>query len=290
MSAPAFMGMNMLIKFWGVHGSLPRPGPTTLKYGGNTPCVEVRGRRSLIIFDAGSGIRDLGDDLLKRTANSRRGSAKITAHIFFSHLHWDHVQGFPFFAPAYVNGNAFHLYGIKQSGSGVERVMRNQMSKPYFPVELEDMEADLTFYDLEAGEVVKIDDSIITTLGLNHPGGSLAYRVDQDGRSVIYATDTENVKSLDKSLLEFACDVDVLIFDNMFTPDQYRGESDNLSRRGWGHSTWESAVKFAKEANVGKLVLFHHGNHDAQVERIEAEAKELFPRAMAAYEGLEIEI
>ncbi len=280
----------MLVKFWGVHGSLPRPGPTTLKYGGNTPCVEVRSRTSLIIFDAGSGIRDLGDDLVKRAGDSQSSPVNITGHIFFSHLHWDHVQGFPFFAPAYVNGNVFHLYGVRQSGMSVEQVMRRQMSKPYFPVELEDMEAELRFYDLESGDVITVNDATITTLGLNHPGGSLGYRVDQEGRSVIYATDTDNVKNMDKSFLEFASDVDVLIFDNMFTPDQYWGVSDSLSRDGWGHSTWEAAVKFAKEANAGKLVLFHHGNRDAEVERIETHAKAVFPGALAAYEGLEIEI
>lgn len=278
----------MLVKFWGVHGSLPRPGPSTLKYGGNTACVEVRHGRTLIIFDAGTGIRDLGDDLLARHKKPTGEPEKIVGHIFFSHLHWDHIHGFPFFMPAYKTGNEFHLY----AGGGLERtvcqVICDQMCPPNFPITPESMAASVTFHNLQPGDTFDIDDVVVRVEQLNHPGGSLGYRVESEGKTVTYATDTEYLEGSDETALRLARDADVLIHDGMFTPEQYLGLWDNIRREHWGHSTWESAVRLAEAANVQQLVLFHHGNEDKVVAEIERKAQEKFPQTKAAYEGMEI--
>jgi phosphoribosyl 1,2-cyclic phosphodiesterase len=278
----------MLVKFWGVHGSLPRPGPSTLKFGGNTACVEVRCGNELIIFDAGTGIRELGEDLMRRCKGSLPG--KITGHIFFSHLHWDHVQGFPFFAPAFVKGNEFHLYGGKNLNSTIYRLMSDQMAAPNFPVSLHNLAATLRFHDLDPGTTVTLRDATVRTEKLNHPGGSLGYRLEQDGKILVYASDTEHLDDLDPLALELALGADALIYDSMFTPDQYFGTEDDMSRQSWGHSTWEAAVELARAAAVKRLILFHHGNSDEVVEQIEKRAQERFPGSLAAYEGLEIEL
>ncbi len=279
----------MLLKFWGVHGSLPRPGPTTIKYGGNTACVELRLGSTLIIFDAGSGIRELGEDILRRRGASKR-KKKIVGHIFFSHVHWDHVQGFPFFAPAFTAGNEFDLYGGTGLNTTIHRIMTDQMSQPNFPVTLEDMGASLTFHDLDPGDIVTIDDAVIRTEKLDHPGGSMGYRVEWDGKTVVYASDTELSEDIDPSVVGLLLNADLLIIDGMYTRAQYVGSKDGVSRRCWGHSTWENAVLTAKAAKVKRVILFHHGNDDKTVEDIERRAQEKFKDTIAAYEGLEIEI
>lgn len=278
----------MLVKFWGVHGSLPRPGPSTLRYGGNTACVEVRCGNELIIFDAGSGIRELGEDLLRRHKGS--SGEKIQGHIFFSHLHWDHVQGFPFFAPAFVKGNEFHLYGGKNLNSTIYRLMSDQMAAPNFPISLQNLAATLRFHDLDPGTTITLGDVTICTERLNHPGGSLGYRVEQGSKILVYASDTEHMDGLDPLMVEFVRGADALIYDSMFTPDQYLGLLDDLPRQSWGHSTWEAAVDLAQVANVKRLILFHHGNDDTVVAEIEKAAQQRFPDCSAAFEGMEIEL
>jgi len=279
----------MLIKFWGVHGSLPRPGPTTLKYGGNTACVEVRCGNTLIIFDAGTGIRELGEDIVRRHKVSDLND-KVFGHIFFSHLHWDHVQGFPFFAPAFMNGAEFHLYGGSDLNSTIYRLMREQMDYPNFPVRLDELSAKLKFHDLDAGEKLSIDGVLVRTERLNHPGGSFGYRLEAGRKIVVYASDTEHEPEVYPKMLKLADKADILIYDSMFTPEQYLGTGDEICRQSWGHSTWEAAVQLAAEAGIGRLILFHHGNCDDVVAEIERKAKEKFPRTIAAYEGLEIEL
>jgi phosphoribosyl 1,2-cyclic phosphodiesterase len=280
----------MLVKFWGVHGSLPRPGPSTLKFGGNTACVEVRHGSTLIIFDAGTGICELGNDLLARLKSPTGDPEKVVGHIFFSHLHWDHVHGFPFFLPAYKQGNEFHLYGAGDLERSIRQVIWDQMRPPNFPITPESMAASVTFHNLQPGDTIAIDNVTVRVERLNHPGGSLGYRVESQGKTVTYATDTEYIQGSDQVSLGLARDADVLIHDGMFTPEQYLGLWDNIRRESWGHSTWESAVRFAQAANVKQLVLFHHGNEDAIVAEIERKAQEKFPQTKAAYEGLEIEL
>lgn len=280
----------MLVKFWGVHGSLPRPGPKTLRYGGNTPCVEVLCGQTLIILDAGSGIRELGEELLRRYTNSAGERTRIHGHIFISHLHWDHIQGLPFFAPTFFPENEFDLYGVHNLDHNVSRTLENQMAEPNFPMTVEDLDATLRFHDLSPGDTVRIDDVSVQVEELAHPGGSYGYRVEHEGKSVIYASDTEHVGGETRYLLELSRNGDVLIYDSMFAPEQYLGLWDGIKRVSWGHSTWVAAVELAIEANVKELILFHHGNEDKIVEEMEAKAREKFPHTRAAYEGMEIEL
>jgi phosphoribosyl 1,2-cyclic phosphodiesterase len=280
----------MLIKFWGVHGSLPRPGPSTLKYGGNTACVEVRCSDTLIILDAGTGIREFGETLVRRGKDAQDERADISGHIFFSHLHWDHVQGFPFFDPIYQRGNAFHLYGGGGLDDTVRRIMSTQMCEPNFPVKLDCLPAALEFHEVTNGDRIRVGEVDVRVKRLNHPGGSFGYRLDEGGKVLVYATDTEHVTGIDPDALDLARDADVLIYDSMYAPEQYLGLWDNIPRRSWGHSTWEGAVELANAANVKRLVLFHHGNEDRVVEDIEKQAQDKLPSVIAAYEGLEIEL
>jgi phosphoribosyl 1,2-cyclic phosphodiesterase len=280
----------MQITFWGVRGSIPTPGPDTIGIGGNTSCVEVRAGKALLVFDGGTGLRLLGKKLLKEMP--------ITAHIFFSHVHWDHIQGFPFFDPAFVKGNVIHLYGGNNVTRTLEETLAGQMDHPSFPVHLADMGAKMTFNDLVEGQKLEIDDGLGGTVTLstgrgNHPNGVWLYRVDHAGKTVVYATDTEHTKEIDPNVVRVARDADVMIYDAQYTPEEYEGTTGKGGPKiGWGHSTFREAVKVAKAANVKKLVLFHHDplQNDADVREKERRTRELFPSSLAAYEGLTIDL
>ena len=275
----------MQITFWGVRGSIPTPGPDTIEIGGNTSCVEVRAGKTLLVFDGGTGLRLLGKKLVKEMP--------ITAHIFFSHVHWDHIQGFPFFDPAFVKGNTIHLYGGNNVSRTLEETLAGQMDHPSFPVHLTDMGAKMTFNDLAEGQVLQLDDVTISTARGNHPNGVWIYRVDHGGKSIVYATDTEHYKELDPALLKVASGVDVLIYDSQYTPEEYTGRAGTGGPKvGWGHSTFDEAVKLATAAKAKKLVLFHHDplQNDAQVRAKEKRAQALFANSLAAYEGLVIDL
>ena len=280
----------MLIKFWGVHGSLPRPGTSTLKFGGNTPCVEIRSGHTLLILDAGSGIRELGEDILRRQKSGVLPPRNLKGYILISHLHWDHVQGFPFFSPAYQSGNEFHIYCGKGLHYTIETLMRCQMSEPNFPVRFEDMAAKIVCHEVTDGASILLDNLRILVRELSHPGGCYGYRIEAEGRIVTYASDTEITNDVDNKLFELAHNADILVHDGMFTPEQYHGLGGHFSRESWGHSTWEGAVTTAKDCSIKHLILFHHGNDDATVEAMEKKAREVFPNTTAAYEGLEIEL
>jgi phosphoribosyl 1,2-cyclic phosphodiesterase len=282
----------MRIQFWGVRGSIPAPGPDTVQIGGNTSCVELRAGKALLVFDGGTGLRMLGKKLVKEMP--------FEAHIFFSHVHWDHIQGFPFFDPAFVSGNQIHLYGGNNVTRTLEETLAGQMDHPNFPVHLTDMGAKMTFHDLKEGEAVVIDDRDqtpgkiqITTGRGNHPNGVWAYRVEHAGKSFVYATDTEHYPEIDKNLLRLAKNVDVLVYDAQYTPEEYAGTAGTGGPKvGWGHSTYTEAAKLANAAGVRKLVLFHHDplQSDAQVRDKERKAQALFRDTVAAYEGLVLEL
>jgi len=280
----------MRITFWGVRGSIPTPGPDTVQIGGNTSCVEVRAGKLLVIFDGGTGMRLLGQKLLKEMP--------LTAHIFFSHVHWDHIQGFPFFAPAFVGGNTFHLYGGHNVTRTLEETLAGQMDYPSFPVHLTEMGAKMTFADLYEGQSVELetgegDKLKVTTARGNHPNGVWAYRIEHRGRSAVYATDTEHYSVVDPRLAKLAKGADALIYDAMYTPEEYAGTAGTGgSKVGWGHSTIDEAAKLAKAAGAKQLVLFHHdpGQNDAAVREKERRTREWFPNTIAAYEGLTLEL
>jgi phosphoribosyl 1,2-cyclic phosphodiesterase len=272
------------VQFWGVRGSIPTPGLHTVRYGGNTPCVEMQAGGKRLIFDGGTGLHVLGQSLLRQMP--------IEAHIFFTHSHWDHVQGFPFFTPGFVRGNDFHIYGaIAPDGSTVEQRLNDQMLHPNFPVPLQIMQANLDFYNVKAGEPIKINDIIVETAPLNHPGEAVGYRVNWRDGAAVYITDTEHFPDkLDENVMWLARNADILIYDSTYTDDEYH--SPNLPKIGWGHSTWQEAVKIAKAANVKTLVIFHHdpAHDDVFLDRVGEEAAVQFPGAIMAREGMVLQV
>ncbi len=237
------------VRFWGVRGSIATPGPTTVRYGGNTPCVEVRAGGRLIILDGGTGLRCLGQSLL-------RAGKKVDADVFFSHMHWDHIQGFPFFTPAFIPGNSFRVYGERKGNQSIREVLGGQMTDPNFPVPLSVMMSNLTFHEVAPGDVIELGDVRVRTAPMRHPGGCLGIRIEHRGRSFVYATDTEHdpvAGTLDDNLVELSRGADVLCYDAMYTEDEYRA-----GKVGWGHSTYAEGVRVARAAGVRQLYFFHH--------------------------------
>jgi phosphoribosyl 1,2-cyclic phosphodiesterase len=277
----------MRIKMWGVRGSIPSPGPDTVEFGGNTSCYEVRAGDALLILDGGTGLRMLGLELMKQLP--------IEAWMFFSHVHWDHIQGFPFFTPAFLRGNTIHLYGGLNVTRTLEETLAGQMDYPSFPVHLSEMAATMTFQDLFEGEVACVgpkQDVRVSNARGNHPNGVYAYRVEHDGKAVVYITDSEHYAIVDPKLRKLAQGADVLIFDAMYTPEEYSGELGDMPKTGWGHATYVAGCELAKAAGVKQLVLHHHDPQqtDAMVRDKERRARELFPNTIAAREGLVIEV
>lgn len=275
---------KFIVHFWGVRGSIPSPGAETVRYGGNTPCVEVQVADKRLIFDGGTGLRMLGQSLLKEVP--------VEAYMFFSHSHWDHIQGFPFFTPAFMEGNRFYIYGaVAPNGATVEERLNDQMLHPNFPVPLQLMSAHLNFYDIEIGQLIQIDDIRVATALLNHPGEAVGYRVEWNGCAAAYVTDTEHFPDhLDENVLKLADGADLLIYDAMYTDEEYYSETS--SKIGWGHSTWQEAVKVARAAQVRQLVIFHHDplHNDACLDWIGEQAVREFPNTLMAREGLSLQL
>lgn len=269
------------IRFFGVRGSIASPGPDTVEVGGNTSCVEVRAGGTRLVLDAGTGMRALGQAMLAEA----RGEG-VEATLLLSHVHWDHIQGLPFFAPLYLPNSRLRVIS-GASGTPLAETLRRQMSAPVFPVDLRDVPAALSFQEVRDRQVLEIGEARVTAVRLNHPDAVHAYRIDHGGRSVVYATDTEHYSCVDRRLLSLARDADVLIYDAQYLPEEYAGER-GPSRVGWGHSTYEAGVQLAKAADVGRLVLFHHDptRTDEGVRAIEARASALLPGVVAAREGL----
>ncbi len=273
---------HMTIRFWGVRGSIATPGPRTAGVGGNTTCVEVECDGQRILLDAGTGLRACGDALMQ-------AGQSVDASILLSHLHWDHIQGLPFFTPIYVPGTRLRIIGQCPGGAteSLRAAIVQQMQPPTFPVSWEDLPSLVSFRSIKAGQMFDIGDVRVTSARLNHPGGGvIAYRISYRGRSVVFATDTEHYACIDPTLLRLATNADVLIYDAQYTPAEYRGDA-GPARVGWGHSTWEAAVALAEAAGVGRLVLFHHdpGRSDEAVGVIETQARTRFARTEAAREG-----
>lgn len=267
------------VRFWGVRGSIPTPGPKTQRYGGNTPCIEMRCGDELLIFDMGTGARALGEALCGES-----GSPRVS--LFLSHYHYDHLQGVPFFVPLFIPRFSLVVHGATREGRSVKEVLAGQMVPPYFPVTLAQVaRASLSYRDIEPGQVLELGPALVRTLDLNHPGGNLGYRVECDGRSVVYATDVEHGSDMDAALVEFARGADVLIIDAMYTDEEYRGAKGS-PKEGWGHSTWEAAVQIANAAQVEQLVLFHHEptRDDEQMDAFVARVREHRPEVIAARE------
>jgi phosphoribosyl 1,2-cyclic phosphodiesterase len=281
---------GMSVRFWGVRGSVPAPGPETCRYGGNTSCVEIRAADELLILDAGTGIRKLG------LALSASGGP-IRGTLLISHAHWDHIHGLPFFAPVMSPGNRFHVYGCAGSEPHMRTTLALQMETPYFPLSLKDLPDTLVFHEL-GDDPIQVGAVQVQTVRLHHPGMTLGFRVEVGGQSVVYATDQEPHSAdgaeplLDADLLRFSEGADLLIADAQYTPEEYCG------RVGWGHSSIRDAIRLAMDAGVKQLVLFHHDperTDDALDALLAAARGEIVCRGgglecVAAAEGMELSL
>ena len=295
------MSNEMKVRFWGVRGSYPTPGAGTVKYGGNTPSVEVQAGDRTIILDAGTGIIPLGREL----ARTKRAGELL---LLLSHLHHDHTQGFPFFVPAYMPNTKLRIYGPDGTHQSIKNVLEHNQSSETFPVSLRDMSSSKDIQAVRESQVIVWDEDGVrvaeSVVGLSdeavvirihksyaHPGGVYVYRITWRGQSVVYATDTEGYVGTDKRLVKFAKNANVLIHDAQYLDEHYWGQLEGLpSTQGYGHSTVTMACEVAASAQTGQLVLFHHDPSytDVMLSGMERTAKSLFADSVAAYEGLEI--
>ena len=292
----------MNIRFWGTRGSIASPGNTTVKYGGNTSCVELRAGKQILIFDAGTGIRDLGNQLLKEFK-----SQPVTIHLFISHTHWDHIQGFPFFMPAYNKNFQIIVYGPPARDKSLKDLFKFQMDSEYFPVPLGDLNAQIVMQEVR--EPFRLDDLQVSSFYMNHPAMTLAYKIFDGEKTFIYASDNEPYRytlhaarkdqlasqygaELDQKFIEFMRGADFVICDAQYTLEEYR------LKVGWGHSPIESVVEFAIKANVKQLALHHHdpSHDDAAIDAIVKHAQKLISTqkssviCLGAAEGMEIKL
>ncbi len=295
----------MKVRFWGVRGSIPSPGPHTVRYGGNTTCIEVRSDDdTLIILDGGTGIFALAQSLLKRLP--------VAANIFITHTHWDHIQGLPFFTPLYIPGNSVTIHGAYDiiSGQGIGQVMDVQLQYSYFPIREAELRAAMHYETLTVGVPVAVGDASVTSTLLNHPVINLGYRIDCNGKSVFFTGDHEpelniyepedegyheyqqHIEEKQAGIEAAMRGVDVLIVDSSYTIEEYP------AKRGWGHGTYDGAIAQARRVGAKKLVCTHHEptRSDDELERVFGEAvaragrHPADPEIVLAREGLEIEI
>ena len=274
-------GHKLRLRFRGVRGSTPAPGKDHLQYGGNTPCIEIRtASNQILIFDGGSGIRELGNQLVEEYQQT-----DLSLNLFLTHFHWDHIQGIPYFKPMFspTTNLAVHSWTTVEE---TQQALEGQMKSPYFPVGFPNVSARLSFDQIKSRRV-KIGDVWVESFPLNHPQGAYGYRVEAEGASIVYATDLEHGNTqLDTTLRDYAAGADVLIYDAQYTEQEY------ASHRGWGHSTWKEATHVARDARVKRLFLFHldPSHTDSQVAESERQARAEFDAASAAREGLVVQL
>jgi len=266
------------VRFWGVRGTLPCPGPKTVIYGGNTSCIEITCGEERLIFDAGTGLRALGASLL--------GQQGLRGHIFLTHTHIDHIAGFPFFRPAYDPSNCYELWSGHLAGrpGGLQGVLKTLMSGPLFPVPIDIMHACIAFNDFDAGDrLTPLDGVTVETANLNHPQGATGYRINFRGQSICYVTDTEHHEGrLDENIINLIQGSDIVIYDATYTDDEYP------RFRTWGHSTWQEGVRLCEAAGAKTLVAFHHDpdHDDAMMDTIAEQLDQRRPGSLVAKEGM----
>ncbi|MDP2343069.1 MAG: MBL fold metallo-hydrolase [Deltaproteobacteria bacterium] len=293
--------MSFFVRFWGIRGSIPTPGHVTKKYGGNTSCVEIRSDDSLFICDGGTGLRELGADLMTR------GKKSITGHFFYSHTHWDHIQGFPFFTPAYIPSNTFHVYGTAEGDRRTYELLSGQMRSDYFPVDFGELRSNIVASHLDGGHR-EIDGVAVSFFEQHHPGRSWAYSFVRDGFKIVYATDNEidltfprpeavlsepdAPRPVPEEFRKFCHGADLLIADGQYFDDEYE------KKVGWGHPRATTVIDLALQAECKQVAIFHHDpmHGDGDVDRKIALCKERAARVnpqllvFGAREGLELRI
>jgi phosphoribosyl 1,2-cyclic phosphodiesterase len=296
------MADELSVRFWGVRGSYPTPGAETVKYGGNTASTEIRAGERTILLDAGTGIIPLGRELVKRKTHE--------ILLLLSHLHHDHTQGFPFFLPAYLPHTKLHIFGPDGMHESLLHVLEHNQSSETFPIGLREMASSKNIQSVRESQMIVWDESGVRMTGAKadvgedavvirihksyaHPGSVFVYRVMWQGRSIVYATDTEGYVGTDRRLVQFARGADMLIHDAQYQDKHYWGEWPGFpSTQGYGHSTVSMACEVAASAQVGQLILFHHDPSytDATLDGMEAFARSRFPESKTAFEGMEIPI
>ncbi len=269
--------MTLAVKFWGVRGSIACPSPQHMVYGGNTSCLEVFAGDKRIVLDAGTGIRQLGDEFVKDGVKD--------GVILLTHGHGDHISGFPFFGPAFMSDCKFSIYGGNLfDHGGIENVLANQMANPIFPVPLEALQANLDFVDFQTGEKWELYPGVnLATKPLNHPNGATGYRIEHDGQSICYVTDTEHIIGKpDENVLALIEGADLVVYDSTYTDEEFP------EKIGWGHSTWEEGVRLCKDADVKQLAIFHHDpdHNDDFMREVELKARDMWDGALVARERM----
>ena len=278
------MEVELKVTFYGTRGSTPIAEPDFTQFGGNTSCILITFKNGRIgILDAGTGIRRLGNDFAARSIEQYDN-----IFIGLSHTHWDHIQGFPFFKPAYDPRRHFtiSIYGKDRTTNNLESIFATQMQRDYFPVSLDKMGAALMFWQANITDFTTPSGVNIKATKHHHPGEAYGYRITEGKTTLVYCTDVEHAGGIDPNVVALARNADLLIHDAQYTPDELK------DKRGWGHSSWEQAVEVALQADVKQLALFHHDpeHNDAFLLNIEKECQRLFSEAFLAREGLELEI
>ena len=272
----------MKVKFYGVRGSLPVCGREFERYGGNTSCIKILREKAnrIAIIDAGTGIRNLGKEIVAE------GISQPVINILFSHFHWDHIQGFPFFAPAYNDQQKIGILTLGRKGEikNLKEIFSMQMQKEYFPIPLERMGAQFEF--LNYGDRETLYGALISTVIQQHQylGGSYGFRIEDDGVSLVVCTDVEHLDGIDDNIVNFARNADLLIHDGQYTAQEYN------AYKGWGHSSLDQAAEVAIRANVKRLIITHHDpdHNDDFLDSMERDCQALFPNSMFAKEGMEV--
>jgi len=266
------------ITFWGVRGSFPTPDEDKIKTGGHTSCVSIETKEEILIMDMGTGIKNLGKEII----SNPNSPSKI--NIFLSHYHWDHIIGFPVFAPLFSDKYEINLYGKKDEVE-LEEIINHMLNPIFWPVSINDFKAKINFHNITNDEI-KLSDSItIKTQIHHHPNGAFSYKISSNDKIISYITDCEyRTGKPSEKLINFSNNSDLLIHDAHFTPE------DLINHKGWGHSSWEQAVTMAQKSNSKQLALFHYSPNynDTQVQVIEENAKQVFKQTIAAKQGLVI--
>ena len=250
---------NIHVDFWGVRGSVPSPGPNTTRYGGNTSCISITLGNKILILDAGTGIRNLGGSIIKQP--------DLEIFVIITHTHWDHIQGFPFFVPAYVPGFKIDIYGAEGFGKNLEALFKGQLDRDYFPAQLEDMQAELNFKTL-THDPISINGTVVSWEYSHHPGATVGYKIEVDGATLAWFPDNEFIQGYigppddltiesdivlsHKPVIDFLSGVDILIHEAQYTLDEYR------SKIGWGHSSVSNACLLMKLAGIRRWIITHH--------------------------------